>query len=223
MRISRWIIPALLCGLVTWGFAQKPSSKVGSSKDTAAKPAKKPAAENKRKAKKPTPTRVTLTPAREAAALKFAEIHHPELHDLLSRLKKNNRKQFLRATMQLYLASERIARMKERSPERYELSLEEWKLDSRLRLLVARMSMNDDNALDAELQSVLERRMDVRLKLLKQDRERQAARLKKLDEQISAIQDDREETARKDLQRVKRSLGLLKPRAAKTKPVRIEN
>ncbi len=155
--------------------------------------------------------KVIMTPERQAAALKFAELHHPELYELLQNLKQGRRPEYQEAVRQLYNDSERLARLKERMPARYPLALAEWQLDSRLRLLVARMTMStDDPELDAQLQELLKKRLDTRLELLKLDRERLAARVAKMDDHIQAIEDDRESAIEKDLQRIRRSLGLNK-------------
>ncbi len=151
---------------------------------------------------------VIMTPERQAAALKFAELHHPELYQLIQGLKKANRPEYQKAIRQLYNDSERLARLKERIPDRYELALEEWQMDSRLRLLVARMTMSaGDPELEGQLQELLQKRLDTRLALMKFDRERQAAKLAKLDDQIQELESDREATIQKDLLQIKRSLG----------------
>ena len=51
-----------------------------------------------------------MTPERQAAALKFAELHHPELYELLQNLKEARRPEYQEAVRQLYNDSERLAR-----------------------------------------------------------------------------------------------------------------
>lgn len=163
------------------------------------------------------PASVIMTPERQAAALKFAELHHPELYQLIQGLKRGNRPEYQKAVKQLYLDSERLARVKERSAERYELALAEWQLDSRLRLLVARMTMSSgDPELEGQLEELLQKRLDARLALLKLDRERQAARLTKLDDQIQELESDREAAIQKDLLQIQRSLGVSKQKPKKS-------
>lgn len=156
---------------------------------------------------------VIMTPERQAAALKFAELHHPELHQLIQGLKRGNRPEYQKAVRQLYSDSERLARLKERAPDRYELALAEWQTNSRLRLLVARMTMSTgDPELEAQLDDLLQKRLDARLNLLKFDRERHAARLAKMDEQIEQLESDREVAIQKELAEIQRSLGVNKPK-----------
>ncbi len=201
---SRWGVPAVLVLIASWAFAQS-----NEGQDVSPKNSKPGTTAAKRAASTAGADKVIMTPERQAAALKFAELHHPELYELLQNLKQGRRPEYQQAVRQLYNDSERLARIKERMPTRYPLALTEWQLDSRLRLLVARMTMSvDDPDLAAELQELLKKRLDARLELLKLDRERLAGRLAKMDDQIQAIEEDRDSAIEKDLQRIKRSLGL---------------
>jgi len=200
-----WILGGLLVVSATWVFGQTQPVKKGSS----SKHAKRTAPANK----------VIITPERQAAALKFAELHHPELYDLVNNLKKARRAEYHKAVRQLYHDSERLARLKERLPARYELSLKEWRLDSRLRLLVARITMSADDAeLESQLEDLLRERLETRLAILKLDRERQAARLQKLDEQIEEMEADEDAAIQKDLLRIQRSLGISNRNPRKNRP-----
>jgi len=80
-----------------------------------------------------------FTPEREAAALTFVRAHHPELAELLDRLKTRRPQEYQKAIRELFRASERLAQSQEQAPQRYEMELSEWKLQSRVQLLVARM------------------------------------------------------------------------------------
>ena len=155
-----------------------------------------------------------MTPAREAQALHFAHRNHPQLAKLLSQLETNNKTGYKRALRDLFQASERLARIKERSPERYELSLRAWKLDSRIRLLLARMTMSDDVALESELKAALLERVDIRVQELRVQRqtfskqyERVSKQLERIDKTMQDIERDRDAAAQKDLNRLKRGLG----------------
>lgn len=193
MRRSLWILLSVAV-LVVWGplaFSQPEPKKPGPRVPAGA-----------------PEVSLIMTPGREAAALKFAQLHHPELEKLLVHLEKSNPAEYKRAVRRLYQDSERLARTAERSPERHELELDAWKLDSRIRLLVARMSMSDNVELDGQLKSLLHERVQLRLQQLQSERERLQARLANIDESISQIESDPEAAAIKDLQRVKRSLGI---------------
>lgn len=199
-----WIVGCAVLLMATWVSAQSDGVPNASAP---------PAGATEPVAKRGNPpagaAKVIMTPERQAAAMKFAELHHPELYQLLQGLKRGSRAEYQQAVRQLYSDSERLARLKERAPSRYDFVLTEWQLDSRMRLLVARMTMSsDDPELKAQLQELLKKRHENRLALLKLDRERQAARLAKLDDQIQEMESDREAAIQKDLLRIQRSLGL---------------
>ncbi|MBI1346518.1 hypothetical protein GC163_09535 [bacterium] len=118
------------------------------------------------------------------SAVAFAREHHPELADLLEQLRKNAPKEFAAAISDLDKSRQRIARNKE-SSERYRLELEEWKLNSRIRLLVARLAMGQDSAIEDELRTAIEQRTQLRLELLEEERARLQQRIEKLNEQIA--------------------------------------
>jgi hypothetical protein len=143
-----------------------------------------------------------FTPEREAAALSFVKQHHPELEDLLKQLKSGNRPEYRRAINELFVASERLAASKERDPVRYELDLRAWKIDSRIRLLAARMAMADDELLQAELKELLLEKIGVQLEQQLLERERVTARLERLDATIARLRNQREEEAQKALAKV---------------------
>lgn len=210
---------AILAGS-TFALAQKESgqragagSRVNATNTTA-----RPGSTRPRDAKPP----MALTSSRKAAALEFAKQHHPELADLLRGLETRNRNAYHRAMRQLYQTSERLARSKERlSPERFELELEAWKLDSRIRLLAARVSVSKkkDPKLDAELKHALMERVDIRVRKMQQEKERLVQRVDNLTDTIKSIEDDREKAATQYLNRINRGLGIKnrKPRPAKRK------
>lgn len=120
-----------------------------------------------------------------ASALEFAKTHHPELASLLEQLRVNAPKDFDAAVTDLNRTRERLERSRKNTPERYELELVAWKLDSRVRLLAARLAMGGDPGLEEELRDALEERFDVRIKLLKDERDRLHKRVGRLDEQIA--------------------------------------
>ncbi|MFQ5734178.1 MAG: hypothetical protein ACE5KM_19755 [Planctomycetaceae bacterium] len=164
---------------------------------------------------------MALTPAREAAALTFVDLHHPELAKLIKRLKKRKKPTaYKRAVRQIYRDSERLARIKERLPrERYELQLRLWKLDSRIRLLAAHVfaPRRPNRKLKAQLEEALLERVDLQIEQMELDRRRFAERLDKLNASVTKLKQDRQAAANRRLKRVKRSLGIRRPRKKKTR------
>jgi hypothetical protein len=133
----------------------------------------------------PSSSALAVDKETEAAAIEFARTHHPELAGLLDQLRMNAPKEYEAAITDLNRSRERLEKTRDRLPERYALELAEWKLNSRIRLLAARMAMSADADLEADLRSTLRERTEVRRKLLQEERDRTAKRVEKLDEQIN--------------------------------------
>jgi hypothetical protein len=152
-----------------------------------------------------------FTPEREAAAKYFVDQHHPELGELLRQLKAGNKREYQRAINELFITSERLAQMQERDPPKYELDLEAWKIDSRIRLLAARIVMHDNDLLEAELKELLVKKIDVQLEQQLLERERVSARLERLDATIERLRKQRENEAQKSLAKILQDIEKSRP------------
>lgn len=148
------------------------------------KPAAKPA---------PRVPPVLLTPEREAAALQFVRDHHPELVDLLKGLKTAHPAQYQAAVRQLYQTSERLAKIHEADPERYEVELKLWKIKSRIHLLAARASLSRDPEIESQLKTALAEQAQVQLEDLRLDRDRAAERLKTYERLVDQFQSNEQQ------------------------------
>lgn len=136
---------------------------------------------------KDKPKAIVITPEREAAVNTFVRLHHPDLADLLSHLKTNQRKEFDRAVRELYRVSENLAQLQERDQERHALELRRWKAQSRVHLLTARLRMGDSEDLKRQLKESLFELRDVRVALLELDRVRAAERLQKAEAELARL------------------------------------
>ncbi len=133
-------------------------------------------------------TTPSLSAKAEAAALEFARTHHAELASLLEQLKTNAPSEYRSAMIELDKTRERLDRSREKTPERANLELAEWKVNSRIRLLAARMAMGGEPSLEADLKTALRERVELRSQLLIDERDRVRRRLEKLDETIAEQQ-----------------------------------
>jgi hypothetical protein len=146
-----------------------------------------------------------VTPEREAAAETFARLHHPELAELLARLKAAAPKEYHEAVRDLFRESERLAKLKARDPVRSEMELELWKIESRIHLATARLTMNESGPVRAELEELVAARLALRTRLLQYDRDKVAARLEKLDADLQALSQRRDELVAQEVERLLRS------------------
>lgn len=162
-------------------------------------------------------TKITLE--REAAAIAFAGQNHPELATLLTNLKQNNPTEYHAAVVELDRVVERLAAMKPKNSQQHDSALALWKMDSRIRLLAARLTMSDNPALEAELKATIREKVELTLAERKAERERLQKRVEKLDQTISELSTKLDDVAEKELAAVKRSAQSSKP-VAKPKPVK---
>ncbi|MBC8355037.1 MAG: hypothetical protein H8E66_23915 [Planctomycetes bacterium] len=141
----------------------------------------------KKAAVKPMPP---ITSEQEAAAVALVKKHHNDLFELLIYLKENVAKEYERAIRDLSRASDRLAAIKKRDPQRFDIELRLWKAQSRRQLLTARLQMEHDDSLLKELRETLAEELKLELAILRHERERFAARVAKIDKQIETQKTD---------------------------------
>jgi hypothetical protein len=132
-----------------------------------------------------------FTPEREAAALNFVRSHHSELVNLLEQLKSKDRRQYEVVVRDLFRTSERLSTMQQNDLPRYEIALQAWKLKSRIQVLAARASLEDDPAILAELRAALDEQSNVRMQQLKYERDLLAERLHRAESALANFERDR--------------------------------
>ncbi|HVA48897.1 MAG TPA: hypothetical protein VNH11_21200 [Pirellulales bacterium] len=190
----------------------KKTEKMGAAEKQAAR---KKAADKPVKAGKHANKSKAADADREEAALLFVREHQPELVELLNRLKGTKEKEYQQAIKELSRDSQRIDGLKQRDPERYQQDVRAWQLDSQIRLLTAKLSLEDRPELREDLKAALAERADLRLAQRKLERERVAARLAKLDEDIAQIVSQRDEDLKRTFDRLLRAAERVRPKAKK--------
>ncbi len=192
LMMTRLLVSASLLGGVALGncLAQAPAatSTVPPKSSAIAAEGKAPAkpAEHNGEPKSPSEIDAQAQTDREAAAWGFVMTHHPQLGEVLSRLKIMHIGQYEKAIYQITLAAERISRMQKADAKRGALELEDWKLGSQIQLAAAKLSLaREDAENQQELAKIVRKQLEHRLKMSEFERERTAARLKLLDEQIA--------------------------------------
>jgi len=155
-----------------------------------------------------------------AAAVAFAVAHHPELVPLLDRLRKEAPAEFAAAVADLDRTRERLAKLRDRHPERHEAALAEWKLTSRIRLSLARLATNPSAESEQELRQLVRQRAEARLAPLRAEQERITARLEKITAQLEAFDRDPEAAVAAEYEalRAKASRPTPRPKPRSPKP-----
>jgi hypothetical protein len=125
-----------------------------------------------------------------AAAVAFVMVHHPELMPLLDRLRTAAPAEFTTAIAELDHARVRLAKLHDWQPERHEAALTDWKLSSRIRLLLAQLATNPSAEAEQELRQLVSQRANVRIGVLRAEQDRITARLEKITAQLEAFDHD---------------------------------
>lgn len=155
------------------------------------------------------------TPEREAAALMFVQINHPELSAVLEQLKADKPGEYDKAIRELFKTCEQLNRTQDSDPRKYALDLDAWKIKSRIQLLAARASLSADPALDTQLKDATNRQSEIRIAQLALQREQMAQKLAKLDEQLAQAEQDRQPQADKQYNTLMRGISKARASAAK--------
>lgn len=145
-----------------------------------------------------------ITSEQEAAVLEFVGEHYPELRDLLTHLKESDRKkQYERALWDLHMVSSKLSFLKKHDSPRYDLDLKAWKVRSRIQLLTAKLSMEQDHEeLKNQLRSALAEQHDLRRESLRLEGERLRQRELKVSEELANLDARREEMIEKQFQQL---------------------
>lgn len=172
-------------------------------------------AEPPRSARKAKPKRSSeVTAEQEQEAMRFLRQHHAELAELVEHLQATSPADYHKAIRDLWKTRERLMQIERRDGKRYELELEYWIVQSKIQVLVARLSMKSDEALQEELRSLLGQRVDLRLRMLRAEREKQRERLQKIDDQVERYRAGRLEMIEKEFSLLTSSSKRLKQRRA---------
>lgn len=152
---------------------------------------------------------------KSAAVMAFLKANHSELAALLGHLAASKPKDYEKAIHDLYRAQMRLEGIRQQDRSRYESALREWVIQSRIELLVAKLSMMDSEPLRAELKSLLNDQIEVRLTTLRAELQRAEDRTKKLNEQIAKLEQGRAASIERQFETLTRSAQNAKPAAAK--------
>jgi hypothetical protein len=163
------------------------------------------------------PVLPAFTSEREAAALQFVAEHHAELGAVLGSLKTLDREQYEQAIRELAQTMERLAMLQAKDPVLYELSLEGWKINSRIEVLAAHLASAKakDPELEAELKDLLYRQIDLQREQVEHNRKRLLESLEGMETNIKWLRDNREQLAQRRFQNL---IQVRQKMASKRKP-----
>jgi hypothetical protein len=184
---------------------KKPGEKTPDEKKPEAKARVEESAKSEHVDKK---SRTENSEADRKTAMEFATQHHPELARLLEQLEKSRPSEFARAMKDLNQQLQQLERTREKNPTRYDAQLESWKVESQIRVLTARWSLNRDAELETQIRGLLKQRREARIAQLKLDKERLLEQQRKIDEQLTALSDPMDSQVDKEWEQLARKAGL---------------
>lgn len=132
----------------------------------------------------------------DARALKFVELHQPELFQLLTYLRTKNPKQYQEAMRDIGRAALRLIQLRERDEEMYAIELNLWQTRCKLRLLAAEISVLEDprkkNKAEGQLKQLVELELEQEQSRASLQRQRVARQLERLDTQIQKNEQEKD-------------------------------
>lgn len=128
--------------------------------------------------------------AQEAVALEFAEAHHPELAKLLKNLKKHDPNQYNKGISELRKTILRLDKVREKIPEKYDRELQSWRVNSEIRLQVARILLTDKQEDHDKLTAMLMEKRQLEINHLQSELERLTSETKKLEDRKTRVKND---------------------------------
>ncbi len=159
-----------------------------------------------KKSVKPKANAGQISDKRMTKLLSFVGENHPELRDLLLKLDMGKKKrQYRQAMAGLNKSVKKLETMKERNPQRYESALQQWKLESRIKVASAQVKLKDSEELRSSLESLVTQLVDFHIARMKSDREQLKMRLEQFDKRIADAESNREQTIEKRIKSATRT------------------
>jgi len=128
-----------------------------------------------------------FTEEREAAALCFLKKNASELLGLLERLKRDNPTRYQQEIRAVFQVAEMLADLEE-DPQRHDLELQIWKLESKAHSLAARMQVQGEverRVTEAELQKMARQLVELDTRVLELKAEQAEKELSDIREELS--------------------------------------
>ena len=102
----------------------------------------------------------------------------------------------------MHKSVKKLEAIKKRNPKRYESSLQQWKIDSRIRVASAQLQLKDTEEGRDKLKSLVADLVDFHIERMKSERKQILERLEQLDKRISDAESKREEAIEKKFKAV---------------------
>ncbi len=121
---------------------------------------------------------------RKAMLIEFVEEHHPDLKRLLGLLEERKPVQYRKAIRSLSRQFERLQTVKKRDPDKYEIALRYWKVQSRIEVLSARVALNGPEKYEKKLKELIRQKQKIKIEVQQYELTKLQQRTKKLQESL---------------------------------------
>lgn len=147
-----------------------------------------------------------LTKEAEKAAIDFAQKHHPAMASLVKRLRNRDSDAYSKAVRELSTDTVRLSRLEDRQPQRFQSELDLWKVDSEIRLQLARWTISGSDRIESSLRRLLAKRQGLRLQRLQAEQKRLKSRMAQIDELLDREQPELKEEVEREWMKLTRRL-----------------
>lgn len=128
------------------------------------------------------------TAQRQATLMEFVDEHHPDLKRLLRLLEERKPGQYRKAIRSLSRQFDRLQTVKKRDPNKYEIALRYWKVQSRVEVLSARVALNGPEKFEEKLKELIRQKQEIRIELQKYELAKLEQRVEKIRENLRKTQ-----------------------------------
>lgn len=161
------------------------------------------------------------TKVNQVAVLKFVSEHLPELRKMLDYLQKNKPEQYKQALSEFSRDQTRLAAVEKRDTDMYEIELELWQLEGRLRMLAAEIAALKKEkyraAAESRLEELVKKQQQKSLEKIRLQRDRAAAQLARLENVVKQREENADALTARSLKLWKSRIEKQKPRKASSK------
>ena len=120
--------------------------------------------------------------------MSFVRKSHPELEQLLLQLKDSKPRQYRAAMQGLNKDVMKIDAVKEKDPQRYNLLVTQWSIDSRLKVATAQLRVSDTQENRNAVRALVVQQVNFQIERFKIDRENTIKRLATLKKRIAELE-----------------------------------
>jgi hypothetical protein len=128
---------------------------------------------------------------RKEKVLAFVRENHPELEQMLSKLEKNKKRQYRAAMQALNKVITQLDNIKEKQPQRYNLGVMQWSIESRIKVALAQIKLDDSKENRDALRALIARQVNFQIERSKFEREATKKRLATLGKRIVDMESKR--------------------------------